>query len=127
MQPGGQAWRGALESEEGAELETDLGSTQLDALQGQGQALLGCSTVTAEPGEGVVERDAIPIEWLRKKKEVRIPPLRHMTGERRKRSKAQTGRAFTAPLRLLETAQHLRAGGKELLKEDRLKMPQGES
>ena len=123
MQPGGQAWRGALESEEGAELETDLGSTQLDALQ----ALLGCSTVTAEPRQGVVERDAIPIEWLRKKKEVRIPPLRHVTGEGRKRSKAQRGRAFTAPLRPLETAQHLRAGGKELLKEDRLKMPQGES
>lgn len=116
----------AHSSQEGAELGTDLGSTQVDALQAQGQALLGCSTVKAEPEEGVMERDAIPTEWLWKKKEVKIPPLRHTTGERRKRSKAKTGRAFTAPLRPLETL-HSRAGGKELLKEDRLKMPQGES
>ena len=91
MQPGRQAWRRTLQSEEGAELETDLGSTQADALQAQGQAFPGCSTVEAEHEEGVMQRDAVSIKWLWKKKEVRIPLLRHMMGERRKRSEDGDG------------------------------------
>ena len=51
------AWRCTLQSEEGAELES-LGSTQVDALQAQGQAFPGCSMVEAENEEGVMQRDA---------------------------------------------------------------------